>query len=212
MRILLAALLSALPCTALADAGGASARGCQVRQVAIAEDGVATFLSECRWQVAFDFVARAFGDKQLMEDANSNLGEGEDLGDGRRVNVYTPGFGIAHRQVTLESAREPLPGGGFRSRYWKSARQAPLAPGRVEARIDEGTWEIAPAPGGGTLIRYEMRHDPGGDLAPWLVRRFQAPGIARSLDELRGAAERLAGGATPEVASAPPTGENARTE
>ena len=203
---LLSALASAL---VLPSQAGADAQGCTVQRIAVDEDGVGRFLSECTWRVGFAFVERVFFDDELMAEANSNLGEGECLGDGREVNVYTPGFGITDRQVTLESEREPLPGGGFRSRYWKSARQAPLAAGRVEVAIDEGVWEIAPAPGGGTRVRFEMRHDPGGNLAPWLVRRFQAPGIERSLDELRVAAERQAR-ATPAVASAPPTASGAQ--
>ena len=199
------ALVASLPLSASADAPG-----CSIERVAVDANGIATFRSECRWQVAFPFVERVFLDDALMEEANPNLGEGEDLGDGRSVNVYTPGYGIADRQVTLESEREPLPSGGFRSRYRMSPRQAPLRTGRVQVAVDEGTWEISPAPGGGTLVRYEMRHDPGGNLAPWVVRRFQAPGIARSLDELRLAAERLSA-ATPAVASAPPTASGGGT-
>jgi hypothetical protein len=192
--------------------GGSRRAGCTVERVSVDANGVGTFVSTCRWSVDFAAVERVFSDDELMAEANSNLGPGEDLGDGRSVNVYTPGFGLADRQVTLESEREALPAGGFRSRYWKSTRQAPLAAGRVEVAIDEGTWTIAPAPGGGTRIHYEMRHDPGGNLAPWLVRRFQAPGIERSLDELRTAAERLAARATPAVASAPLTGGQAGSE
>jgi hypothetical protein len=89
---------------------------------------------------------------------------------------------------------EELPDGGLRSRYWRSARQEPLEPGRVQVRIDEGVWEILPDGSGGTLLRYEMRYDPGGSLEPWLVRRLQAPGIERSLVEIRDAAEALAAG------------------
>jgi hypothetical protein len=204
MRPLITVLLS----LTLADAGladEARAAGCVVRRTAVDASGVGTFVSECDWAVAFEFVARAFSDDELMREANSNLGEGEDLGDGRRISTYSH-FGVADRQVTLESAREELPTGGFRSRYWMSPRQAPLAPGRVQVRVDEGMWEIAPAPGRGTRVRFEMRHDAGGNLSPWLVRKFQAPGIARSLHELRGAAEMLAArGATPAVASTPPT-------
>jgi hypothetical protein len=193
----------------LADAGLANevrTAGCVVRRTAVDASGVGTFVSECSWDVAFEFVARAFSDDELMRGANSNLGEGEDLGDGRRISTYSH-FGVADRQVTLESAREELPTGGFRSRYWMSPRQAPLVPGRVQVRVDEGAWEIEPAPGGGTRVRFEMRHDAGGNLSPWLVRKFQAPGIARSLAELRSAAEKLAArsSATPAVASAPPT-------
>ena len=204
MRDLIIALLPlALASAALANE--ASSPGCSVRRTAVDAEGVGTFTSECDWAVPFEFVARAFSDDELMQEANSNLGEGRDLGDGRRISTYSH-FGVADRQVTLEGAREDLPGGGFRSRYWMSPRQAPLARGRVQVRVDEGTWEIAPAPGGGTRVRFEMRHDAGGNLSPWLVRTFQAPGIARSLDELRAAAEKLAArGATPAVASAPPT-------
>jgi hypothetical protein len=214
MRSPRAAALLLLVSLATSARAAADAQGCTVRRAAVDASGIATFVSECEWRIGFAFVERVFSDDELMAEANSNLGEGQDLGDGRSVNVYTPGRGVSDRQVTLENAREPLPGGGFRSRYWKSARQAPLAAGRVEVAIDEGVWEIAPAPGGGTRIRYEMRHDPGGSLAPWLVRRFQAPGIERSLDELRIAAERLAARATPSVASGPLTaaGAEARRE
>lgn len=191
--------------TSAASANEASSPGCSVRRTAVDAEGVGTFVSECRWAVPFEYVARAFSDDALMAEANSNLGAGEDLGDGRRISTYSH-FGVADRQVTLEGAREELPGGGFRSRYWMSPRQAPLARGRVQVRVDEGMWEIAPAPGGGTSISFEMRHDAGGNLSPWLVRTFQAPGIARSLGELRLASEQLeARAATPAVASAPPT-------
>jgi hypothetical protein len=205
MRTLITALLL-LSLAPAAHADEASSPGCIVRRTSVDAAGVGTFLSECHWPVPFESVARAFSDEELMQEANSNLGKGEDLGDGRRVSTYSH-FGVADRQVTLESAREQLPTGGFRSRYWMSPRQAPLVPGRVQVRVDEGAWEIEPAPGGGTRVRFEMRHDAGGNLSPWLVRKFQAPGIARSLAELRSAAEKLAArsSATPAVASAPPT-------
>ena len=198
-----APLLAALP--ALASEPEASAPGCTVVRTATDAEGVGTFVSECRWTVAFEFVERVFTEDDLLEDANSNLGDGVDLGDGRSINVHTPGFPIADRQSTLEGEREPLPGGGFRSRYWQSARQAPVEPGRVQVRIDEGTWEIRPGEGGGTALRYEMRYDAGGNLAPWVVRRFQAKGIATSLDEMRRAAEVLAARVTPAAGEPPQT-------
>jgi hypothetical protein len=199
------AALCAAALPALASEPEATAPGCTVVRTATDAEGVGTFVSECRWAVAYEFVERAFSDDELLEEANSNLGEGIDLGDGRSINVHTPGFPIADRQSTLESQREPLPGGGFRSLYWQSARQAPLEPGRVQVRIDEGTWQIRPAEGGGTALRYEMRYDAGGNLAPWVVRRFQAKGIATSLDEMRRAAEALAARVTPEAGEAPQT-------
>lgn len=199
----LAPLLLLLAAPALA---GPEARteGCTVERAATDARGIATYRSLCRWSVGHELVARALGDKQLMEASNANLGKGRTLPDGRSINVHTH-LGIADRQSTLEGEREALPGGGLRLRYWSSPRQAPLEPGRVQVLVDEGVWEILPDGAGGTQLRYEMRYDPGGNLRPWLVRRFQAAGIASSLDALRRAAESLAARATPDVAAGPPT-------
>ena len=190
-----------------ADEPEATAPGCTVNRIATDAAGVGSFTSECRWAVAFEFVERVFSHDKLLEDASSKLGQGVDLGDGRSINVHTPGFPIADRQSTLESQREVLPGGGFRSRYWQSARQAPLEPGRVQVAIDEGVWEVRPAGDGGTTVHYEMRYDPGGNLAPWIVRRFEAKGIAGSLDDMRRAAKALAARATPASAAEPHTSQ-----
>jgi hypothetical protein len=184
----------------------AESEGCSVERAAEDAQGVGSYVSRCHWRLPPDVVQRAFGDKRLMEATNENLGEGRDLGDGRFINVHTH-FGMADRQSTLESAREPLPGGGMRHRYWAAARQAPLEPGRVQVLVDEGVWEIAPDGAGGTRLVYWMRYDPGGNLKPWVIRRFQAAGIAHSLDALRRSAEMLAARATPVVASGPPTGQ-----
>ena len=136
-------------------------------------------------------------------------GQSRALPDGRVVNVQTPGWPISDRQSTLEVAHEALPGGGLRDRYRAARLQEPLGPGRVQVRIDEGTWEIRQDGAGGTLLRYEMRYDPGGNLDPWIVRRFQTPGIARSLREIRSAAEALAKQAIPATAAAAPTSPRA---
>lgn len=194
-------LLCAAP--ALAEPA-ATSPGCTVERTGEDARGIGTYVSECRWAIRAEHVARALGDRDLMEASNENLGDVVDLGDGRTVNVHTH-FGVADRQSTIEGASERLPGGGLRQRYWSSSRQAPLEPGRVQVLVDEGVWEIVPDGAGGTHLRFEMRYDPGGNLKPWLIRRFQAAGIASSLDALRRSAEKLAERATPGVASAPPT-------
>lgn len=202
MRFLtLALLFAALPALAEVEA---TSEGCTVERGGEDARGVGIYVSRCRWPIPVAFVERAFSDEDLMQESNENLGEGHDLGDGRSVNVHTH-FGVADRQSTLEGAREPLPGGGARHRYWASPRQAPLVPGRVQVLVDEGVWEIAPDGTGATRLLYEMRYDPGGNLRPWLIKRFQAAGIARSLDALRRTAEALAARATPIAASRPPT-------
>lgn len=182
----------------------ATSEGCTVARTSEDARGVGTYLSECHWPLAVELVVRAFSDRRLMEASNPNLGEMRDLGDGRSMSVHTH-FGVADRQSTVEGMSEPLPGGGLLQRYRSAARQAPLAPGRVQVLVDEGVWEIAPDGAGGTKLRFEMRYDPGGNLRPWLIRRFQAAGIADSLEALRRSAESLAVRATPTVAAGPPT-------
>ncbi len=207
MRTLTAAVIFSLAASAAAAEEGRSSGGCVVRRTTVDAEGIGTFHSECRWPIAHELVQRVFQNRELLASENSSLAESRELPDGRVVNVHSVGFPIADRQVTLESVSETLPDGGLRDRYWKSERQEPLAKGRVQVRIDEGVWEIRPDGAGGTLLTYEMRYDPGGNLEPWLVRRFQTAGIERSLAELRVGAERLAAKATPGTGAGAPTSE-----
>jgi hypothetical protein len=199
LTTVLLAALAAPP--ALADASR-RASGCSVERTAVDAEGVGTFVSECHWAVSHALVRCIFTNRELLDSTNPSLSS-RALPDGRVLNVHSIGFPIADRQVTIESVYEELPDGGLRSRYWRSARQEPLERGRVQVRIDEGVWEILPDGSGGTLLRYEMRYDPGGSLEPWLVRRLQAPGIERSLVEIRDAAKALAAGEAAAPSGAP---------
>ena len=202
LAVLTAVLLAALAAPpALADASSRES-GCSVERTAVDAEGVGTFVSECHWTVSHALVRRIFTNRELLDSANPTLSS-RALPDGRVLNVHSPGFPIADRQVTIETVYEELPDGGLRGRYGRSARQEPLEPGRVQVRIDEGVWEIRPDGSGGTLLRYEMRYDPGGSLEPWLVRSLQAPGIERSLVEIRDAAEALATGEATAPSGAP---------
>ncbi len=68
-------------------------------------------------------------------------------------------------------------------------RGCPRSPLSLQIPLDEGWWEIRPDGVGGTRLRYAVRYDAGGNLKPWIVRRFQKAGINRSMEEIRLAAE-----------------------
>ncbi len=162
--------------------------GCRVRTVALAESGVAEVEARCAWDVPADSVLAILRDPERLGAALHALAECRRLADGRILQVHTVGWPLADRQVTLDWREEPLDAGGTRFVYGRSARQEPLAAGRVEIAIDEGLWEVSEQARGGTALVYTSRYDAGGALEPFLVRRFQREGIARSLAELRAAA------------------------
>jgi hypothetical protein len=179
----------------LVGAGAATAEpdelvggGCRVRTVALAESGVAEVEARCAWDVPADAVLAILRDPERLGAALDALAESRRLADGRILQVHTVGWPLADRQVTLDWREEPLDAGGARFVYGRSARQEPLGAGRVEIAVDEGLWEVSEQAGGGTALVYTSRYDAGGALEPFLVRRFQREGIARSLAELRAAA------------------------
>jgi hypothetical protein len=149
---------------------------------------VARVEARCAWDVAPASVLAILRDPARLGAALDALGECRRLADGRILQVHSVGWPIDDRQVTLDWREEPLENGGARFVYGRAARQEPLAAGRVAIAVDEGTWEVSASAGGGTALVYTSRYDAGGALEPFLVRRFQRDGIARSLVELREAA------------------------
>jgi hypothetical protein len=103
--------------------------------------------------------------------------------------VHSPGWPIDDRQSTLAIDKTPLPEGGLLLAYALAREQAPLGAGRVQARRDDGRWEIRSDGGSGTLLRYETTYDAGGGLPVSLVQRTVHASVAESLAELRAAAE-----------------------
>ena len=60
----------------------------------------------------------------------------------------------------------------------------PLRPGYVRMPIIEGRWSLR-AGDGATLVEYQQRVDPGGDLPQWLADRLAPSQIRRTLEALQ---------------------------
>jgi Polyketide cyclase / dehydrase and lipid transport len=158
--------------------------GCRVRTAQVDVRGIATVAAECSWQRTPDAVLGVLRNPALLGAALSSLGECKRLPGGRVLQVHTVGWPLDDRQITLDWRETALPDGGVRFDYARAAQQEPLGAGRVEILEDEGRWEIRPDGAGGTKLSYSSRYDAGGNLKPWVVRRFQKDGIATSLEEL----------------------------
>jgi carbon monoxide dehydrogenase subunit G len=162
--------------------------GCRVRTAEIDARGIATVAAECEWPLPADAVLGTLRKPEKLGEALSSLSECRRLADGRVLQVHSVGWPLEDRQVTLDWNETALADGGVRIDVRRATRQEPLARGRVAIASSEGRWEIHPAQNGGTRLTYRSRYDAGGNLKPWLVRRFQKNGIAASLEELRSAA------------------------
>ncbi len=180
--------------------------GCRVRTDDLDERGVAEVSADCRWSVPPEYVVAIVRDQDAIDEVLSSLSESTLLPDGRVFQVHSMGWVAADRQVTLRFQTRRLADDGLRADFERAAEQQPLTPGRVQITLDRGWWEIHPDGRGGTHLRYAVRYDAGGNLKPWIVRRFQKAGVALSMQELRLAAERAAQQppATSAVSSAPP--------
>jgi hypothetical protein len=185
-------------------AGGSDEAGCTIelaREVA----GIATYAAECHWPVAPRFVAAIVGDPQRIAAASTALVSSTPLADGRILNVLLAGWPIDDRQSTLAIIRTALADGGLLLSYTLVPVQAPLDKGRVQARRDDGHWEIrgdtggdtGGGSGGGTRVLYETSYDAGGSLPVSVVQRTVRSSVAESLAEIRAAAELLAGAEAP---------------
>jgi hypothetical protein len=189
------ALLAASLALAGGAAGGSASSdgdvlergGCRVRTAAIDARGVATVAARCHWTLSTESVVDTLRDPARLREALSSLRSFERLPDGRVLQVHEVGWPLDDRQITLDWRETRLAGGGVRLEVSRSLRQEPLADGRQSIRESSSLWEIRPDGAGGTLVSYLSRYDAGGNLKPWLVRRFQKRGVAASLEELHGA-------------------------
>ena len=172
-----------------APAHAADAAGCEIRLAGTTNAGVATYVAECHWPVAPRFVAAIVGSPKAIAEVSSSLAESTKLADGRVVNVLAPGWPIDDRQSTLAIEKTPLAAGGLLLSYSLAREQVPLGRGRVQARRDDGRWEIRGDASGGTLLQYETTYDAGGSLPVRLAQRTVHRSVAESLSELRAAAE-----------------------
>jgi hypothetical protein len=161
---------------------------CRIRTVGVAEDGVATIEAHCSWAVKPEWLIAILRDPARLAAALSTLIECRAV-PGGRVEVHSVGWPIADRQVTLDWREHALPDGGSRFVYSRAKRQEPLAARRIQIEIDEGWWEVRRVADGSAALVYSSRYDAGANLDPLLARPFLHDGIARSLRELRSAAE-----------------------
>lgn len=182
------ALLSLIALLLAASAPASAGEDCALELARVDEAGVGTLVAECRWPIAPRFVTDIVGNSKRLAEVSSSLSESTRLADGRIVNVHSPGWPIADRQSTLAIAKQPLAEGGLVLEYEMTPPQAPLGRGRVQARRDEGRWEIRSDGNGGARLRYESRYDPGGGLPLAIVRRTVRSSIAEFLGEIFAAA------------------------
>jgi hypothetical protein len=184
-RIAAALVILSLGAHALA----ADDAGCEVALTSTNAEGIGTYTSECHWPVAAYWVAEIIGDRKRLADASSSLLESTKLSDGRVVNVIAAGWPFGDRQSTLTIEKTPLPDGGLLLSYSLARLQVPLGPGRVQTRRDDGSWEIRGEGRNGCLVRYATTFDPGGSLPLSVVQRAMPERVAKSLREVRAAAE-----------------------
>jgi hypothetical protein len=183
-------LVALVAAATVATAARAKDSGCAIAVARTDSSGVATFTAVCRWPVAPRWVAEILGEPERIARVSSSLTHSARLPDGRVVNVHSPGWPIADRQSTLQVQRTPLEAGGLLMLYALAPEQAPLADGRIQARRDDGRWEIKSDGNGGTLLLHETSYDAGGSLPVGIVQRTVRSSLEESLAEIRAAAER----------------------
>lgn len=174
--------------SAAAPALGDDARdaGCVVRSDAEQPSAVS---AECRWPIPHERIAELLRGQAQIASVLSSVSESRALADGRFLQVHAVGWGIADRQITLRFEAHALEDGGLHLDFEPAATQEPLSEGRVQVDADEGWWQVRPDGRGGTHLRYQLRYEAGGNLKPWMARRFQTAGVAQALAELLAAAQ-----------------------
>ncbi|HCP46728.1 MAG TPA: hypothetical protein DIU15_11830 [Deltaproteobacteria bacterium] len=152
-------------------------------------DGNDLIVAHCRWALPLARVVAAFENYAQHDDYLWSVVESTILADGRVLQVHQAN-GIADRQITLDFTNQHFPDGGFKSSWTRSAVQEPLAKGRVDAPLDDGSWEVHPGKDGVCDVTYSLRYDPGGRVPTWIVRAFQKGGTGDILEQMREAASR----------------------
>jgi hypothetical protein len=168
------------------DAGGS---GCVVRVGEKDASGIAEVTADCWWPILPERVIAIVRNQDDIDEVLSSVSESTLLPDGRVVQVHAMGWPVADRQVTLLFRGHALLDGGHRIEFRRARDQQRLRDGAVQIALDQGWWEVRPDGEGSTHLRYGVRYDAGGNLQPWIVRKFQKTRIARSLEEVRRAAE-----------------------
>ena len=147
------------------------------------KEGNNLMLCYCDWKAPLATIKEIFKDSGEHDTYMSSVVESTVLADGRVFQVHRAD-GIADRQITLDFSEEDFEDGGYRVSWTRSAKQEPLAEGRIDAPLDDGYWEVRPGEGGVNKVVYSLRYDPGGRVPTFIVRAFQKNGLAVLLNEM----------------------------
>jgi hypothetical protein len=191
MKAAVGGILLGTLCATGAHANEARVPGCIVKLVGVDARNVPTFRGECAWSVSPAFITAVLTDPARLDASSSLLIASDRLPDGRIVNVQKTGWPFEDRQSTIEVKDAPLPEGGIEREFKLAADQVTPREGAVQVGVDEGSWRVAAAPEGSSVV-LEMRYEPGGNLPTRIVQTMSPKYIAKGLDELRVAAEKLA--------------------
>lgn len=78
---------------------------------------------------------------------------------------------IDDRDFTLFVTWRPVAGGGYRIVYrTANAKGPPARDGVVRVKLHQGSWQLRPAAGNSTRVRFKVDMDLGGSLPMWLAR------------------------------------------
>ena len=166
-----------------------SEAGCTLFRGPTEADGVAPMRAECHWpEVAPEALITMLGDYAGYDEAIFAITRCEPLRvDGERTLVHQVQTtrGIATREVLLWMQTSEADGATIVA--WSAATGEPLelAEGNVRAPRNEGAWEIAAHPDGGSRVVHRIAYDPGGSVPSWVVRQFSVNGMLQVMAEVR---------------------------
>jgi hypothetical protein len=169
--------------------GDVGRSGCLVHMGAKDTNGIAEGTADCWGPILPERVIEILRNQDDIDKVLSSVSESTMLPDGRVVQVHTMGWAVADRQVTLLFREYALLDGGYHIDFRRASDQRRPREGTVPIARDRGWWEIPPYGEDGTHLRYKVRYDAGGNLRPWIVRKWQRGRIAQALEEVRRAAE-----------------------
>jgi len=171
--------------------------GCQLFRGPVHADGTQPIRAECHWpDVAprrLEGLLTRFDrlDELIPPVVRSEIVRTE--GPRALVHQVAQVRGIAPRQVLVWMERTASDGAVRVSWVTASGERLDLLPRHVRAPRNDGAWEVAPHPDGGSRVVHEVTYDPGGSVPAWVVRWAQAGGLRDVMETVRAAASRPGG-------------------
>lgn len=149
-------------------------------------NGIQAVRAECDWEVDPEKVRRLLAKSEDHDLYFTTVTKCDVLsrtnGVDRAYQLHEAA-GISPREVIIDMASEPIPG-GRRFTWTRSADQTGLTGGGVAVEHNTGKWEVTDKQGGGTHLVYELRYAPGGMVPSFMVRWFQGAGTEQLVGEL----------------------------